>query len=358
MSNEKTRFIKLNKNLKHENSGIFAKDSVLEVIAGATKFALPQVIAINAKDESGLPYPTDDFNLYTLAFKEEDVTEVTDKTAMKKVSYQIPFGFGWGEDDGQNLDLGLEDKYAEKDYTIDRDGNIEIKAGLQKTADVGKNMLTDSNENISTEFAEKVEGQDDPSYSEPWTADEKTMPATSPILGELTGKARELFHKINSTEPNNLLPSKEDTSINYNTAVDGSGTVTDVYKEDTKEMPWKDENLGKVSNQIKTAEEKVIKNMPSDGNAGGDNLDDYSKEGNVEEGAKDEFRPKEAGKTKLANLADQSIVDYESTQPMSIDNVDDIDDDDDWGNAEDLGLTPEQEQEALSSHGYDNPIGH
>jgi len=351
MSNEKTRFIKLNKNLKHENSGIFAKDSVLEVIAGATKFALPQVIAINAKDESGLPYPTDDFNLYTLAFKEEDVTDVT---AMKKVSYQIPFGFGWGEDDGQALDLGLEDKYAEKDYTIDRDGNIEIKAGLQKTADVGANMLTDSNENISTEFAEKVEGQDDPSYSEPWTADEKAMPAQSPILGELTGKARELFHKINGTEPNNLLPSKEDTSIDYNTAVDGSGTVTDVYKEDTKEMPWKDENLGKVSNQIKTAEEKVIKNMPSDGSAGGDNLDDYSIEGNVEEGKKDEFRPKEAGKAKLAGLEDQKLIDRDSMLP----NAGDPTDDDFDISAEDLGLTPEQEQEALSSHGYDNPIGH
>jgi hypothetical protein len=355
MANEKTRFIKLNKNLKHENNGIFAKDSVLEVIAGATKFALPQVVAINAKDESGLPYPTDDFNLYSLAFKEEDVTTVE---AMKKVSYSIPFGFGFGEDDGETLDLGLEDKYAEKDYTIDRDGNIEVKAGLKKEAEVGSNMLTDSNDKISTEFAEKVEGQDDPSYSEPWTADEKAMPAQSPILGELTAKAKELFKIVSGTEPNNLLPNNEDTSIDYNTAVDGSGTVSDPYKEDTKEMPWKDENLGQVSAQLKNAlgevGETVIKSMPSDGSAGGDNLDDYSIEGNVEEGNKDEFRPKEAGKAKLAGLEDQKMLDRDSMLP----NAGDPTDDDFDISAEDLGLTPEQEQEALSSHGYDNPIGH
>lgn len=353
MSETKSKFIKISKQVKSECGNIFDKDSELHMIVEATKYAPAEFLVVNAKDEDGLPYPIDNSRLYSIAIKKEDYKEIE---AIQKTAEAMPWGFFHGDDDGTPLDLGLEDRYAEKDYTIDRDGNIQVKAGLEKKADVGANMLTDSNDKISTNFAEKVEGQDDPSVSEPWTADESNKDATAPILGELTGsiaKIKALRKTLSGTEDNNQTGKTEEISIDFNTSVDGSGSVTNPYKADEKEMPWKDENLGQVSAQLKDAlGEEVIKSMPSDGSAGGDNLDDYSIEGNVEEGKKDEFRPKEAGKEKTANHLNQVMRDQESASPLAIDTVDD--DDDFPLSGDDLGLSSEDQEIALK--GIDNNI--
>lgn len=266
---EETKFIKLNKDVTSEEKLIFAKDSTLKMLVEPSKSnPLAQCLAISAKDEINLPYPTDNDRIYSIALKKEDYTETE---PMEKVSYSIPFGLtNWGlEDDKETMDLGLDDAYAQKDYKIDGDGNILTKeeqlqkqASLEKKSDVGSNQLTDSNENISTAFENKVEGQDDPSYSEPWTADESEKPATPPILGELTGqltKVKNLFKEtFAGMEDNNLTETNKDITTDFDTTVGGAGEVKDVYKEDTKEMPWKDENLGQTSAQKKTAVEGNI----------------------------------------------------------------------------------------------------
>lgn len=245
-----TKFIKMNKAVVAEDKNIFAKDSVGQVIVEPTSYSpYTEVIAIKATDEEGLPYPTDNSRLYAFAFKEGDYTEVA---PMEKISYAIPFGFTHFDDEGEALDLGLEDAYAQKDYSIDKDGNIITKTEqLKKTAELESHI--GDKDTVGEAFKEKVEGQDDPSYSEPWTANEKEMPATAPILGELTAKAKELQKKLAEMMPDNLTPNKDDITTDFDSSVGGAGEVKDIYKADEKEEPWKDEHLGETSAKKKTA---------------------------------------------------------------------------------------------------------
>lgn len=382
MANEQI-FIKLKTAKKAECGNPFAVDSTFQAMVKASKYNPEwELLPMDAKDLQGRPYDGGIGKLYSFILKDGEY-EVVKQASMKRVAWGFPNSNI--EDDNEPLDLGLNDVYSEKEYLIDRDGFVTSKtAGKEeeekeddkemdgdcegkekeaskKTAESQPNMLTDSKDNISTKFDGKPAGADDPAVSDSsYKADESEKPATFPILGtqaksfvkDVNTKTAEIRKKLGITEPNNQTDAN-DISIDFNTAVDGSGTVDKgAYSADESEKPWKDENLGQVSaNQKKTAEEKVIKAMPADGNSGGSNLDDFSIDNNVEEGSKDEFRPKEA-KNKTANTGINMPVGNEHLREDVSNAVDPMpNDENDWLDEGALGLTDKEKEEAY--HGLD-----
>jgi len=117
-----------------------------------------------------------------------------------------------------------------------------------------------------------------------------------------------------ASEDNNLTQKDEDTSMDFDKATDGAGTVDKgTYKADEKPDYAKPPILGplaklkadikKIQIRLKKAQEFNVP-MPSDGDSGGDNLTDFELDDQVDnEGSNDENRLAEAKKRLAKRIA-------------------------------------------------------
>lgn len=108
------------------------------------------------------------------------------------------------------------------------------------------NSLTENDDEITTDFSDKVDGQDEPGITDDYKEDSEEKPAEKPVLGplaKLNKKYRYLKRirsKIKTSEryENNLTESDDEGSTDYDPAIDGSGTIDkNTYTEDTKVKP-------------------------------------------------------------------------------------------------------------------------
>lgn len=301
------KFIKLSKDQKADSGDWFKKGSVVQILTNGTK-ANPSVdvIPMNAKDEDNLPYRAG-IDLFTFSnFNEKEHSQVK-PFEPKQAEFNYPGNVL--EDDGLSdaITIGLRDAYADKDYELDINGNVQKKAEMKRKAEAFNENVIDSG-NSTTDFSTTVEGEDDPGFNDNHKEDVSEKPTPAPMSGALAKKIRILKGRLKrASEENHLLDSDEDTSIDFDMSVDGEGTVTDNYKEDTSTKPTPVPMMGELAmlrKQLANLKRKLKKAEVSgdsftidnvtDGDSMGDNLDDYSWEGNVEEGANDEFNPKEA----------------------------------------------------------------
>lgn len=344
------KFIKLSIDKKATNGEIFAKGSEVQLLTESSKnnFEI-DFLPIDAYDNEGLPYLNgrDVFTFASLDSKE--YKEIEPKNA-NIITAGLPGSQLDDEEDNSYLSIALKDAFADKDFEMDMDGNIKKKSALE-------NALGDE---TTTKFDEKVEGQNDPGVTDNYKEDSNEKPAEKPILGPLAIKVKDLKKKLSNSEWNKMTDKDEDTSIDFDTSIDGSGEVDkSTYKEDTAEKPAQKPLLGDLAmlkkqynklvqlykkseeekkekedekmekeqqekkeaiKQLKSEYNKLVQlykksegnfevDIPSDGNAGGDNLDDFSIEDNVEEGSKDEFRPKESQKKKEELIKEEGFVD-------------------------------------------------
>lgn len=301
------KFIKLSKNIKADSGDIFKKGSIVQIVTNGTK-ANPSVdvIPMNAVDDDNLPY-RNGIDLFTFSnFKESEHSQVK-SFIPKTAEFNYPGNVLEDDDKTDGITIGLRDAYADKDYELDINGNVEKKASMQRKAEAFNENVIDSG-NSTTDFSTTVEGEDDPGFNDNHKEDVSEKPTPSPMAGALARKVRILKGRLKrASEENNLLPNDADTSIDFDMGVDGSGTVTDNYKEDTATKPTPAPMMGelaKLRKQMSNLKRKVkraevsgdsftIDNV-TDGDSMGDNLDDYSVEGDVEDGSNDEFSPKEA----------------------------------------------------------------
>ena len=301
------KFYKLSKNMKADSGDIFAKGSIVQILTNGTK-ANPSVdvVAKKAVDEENLPY-VNDFQIYTFShFNEKEHSQVK-PFETKQAEFNYPGNVLEDDDKTDGITIGLRDAYADKDYELDINGNVQKKAEMKRKAEAFNQNVGDTS---TTDFDASVEGQDDPGFNDNHKEDVSEHPTPAPLQGALSSKVKDLKRKNNvrkkASPENHLLPNDSDTSIDYDMGVDGSGTVTDNYKEDTATKPTPAPMLGelaklkrdiaKLKGKVKKAEvgdSFKIDNV-TDGDSMGDNLDDYSWEGAVDEGANDEFSPKEA----------------------------------------------------------------
>lgn len=342
------KFIKLSIDKKATNGEIFAKGSEVQLLTESSKnnFEI-DFLPIDAYDNEGLPYLNgrDVFTFASLDSKE--YKEIEPKNA-NIITAGLPGSQLDDEDDNSYLSIALKDAFADKDFEMDMDGNIKKKSALE-------NALGDE---TTTKFDEKVEGQNDPGVTDNYKEDSNEKPAEKPILGPLATKVKDLKKKLSNSEWNKMTDKDEDTSIDFDTSIDGSGEVDkSTYKEDTAEKPAQKPLLGDLAmlkkqynklvqlykkseeekkekeeekkekeqeekkeaiKQLKSEYNKLVRlykqsegnfevDIPSDGEKGGDDLDDFSISDSIEEG-KDEFRPKESQKKK------KSINDFNYTQ--------------------------------------------
>ena len=146
-----------------------------------------------------------------------------------------------------------------------------------------ENFLTSNDDDASIDFNTSIDGSgtvDKSTYS----ADESEKPTPAPMLGELAKLRKQnttLFKMVES-----LVKKSEDEK-------------DEKKKEDTKkEKEAIKKEIARLNKLIRKAEGEFKIDNVSDGDSMGDNLDDYSREGNIENGPDDEFSPKEASSKK------------------------------------------------------------
>lgn len=341
------KFIKLSIDKKATNGEIFAKGSEVQLLTELSKnnFEI-DFLPIDAYDNEGLPYLNgrDVFTFASLDSKE--YKEIEPKNA-NIITAGLPGSQLDDEEDNSYLSIALKDAFADKDFEMDMDGNIKKKSALE-------NALGDE---TTTKFDEKVEGQNDPGVTDNYKEDSNEKPAEKPILGPLAIKVKDLKKKLSNSEWNKMTDKDEDTSIDFDTSIDGSGEVDkSTYKEDTAEKPAQKPLLGDLAmlkkqynklvqlykkseeekkekedekmekeqqekkeaiKQLKSEYNKLVRlykqsegnfevDIPSDGEKGGDDLDDFAISDSIEEG-KDEFRPKEVNKKSLRRKSQKSV---------------------------------------------------
>ena len=304
------KFIKLSKDVKADNGDIFAKDSILEILSKASKYdKSTEVQPVTAKDEDNLPYNNDGREIYTLSnFNEKEHKQIPKPKNIEVIAFGSPGMFEPDDESEDGLSAGLIDTFAEKDYQVDTNGIVK------KKADIGDNMLSED-ANISTDFSESVEGGDDPGTTDNYTEDTSTHETTKPLAGPLAMVRKlNILKKKMASEDNNLTQKDEDTSMDFDKATDGAGTVDKgTYKADEKPDYAKPPILGplaklksdikKIQIRLKKAQEFNVP-MPSDGDSGGDNLTDFELDDQVDnEGSNDENRLAEAKKRLAKRIA-------------------------------------------------------
>lgn len=223
------------------NNQTFAENSVLMV--HGEKEGCKLVTPINARDNNGLPYQPYKGSYMIKEFGKEG-QDWEKSSPVKGVSIATKFPTDQIQEDPLVI-MALEDIYSEKPYTLDGDGLVHKTSSLEKVAE--GNKLTDTDDKITTDFNANVGGKDDPGYTDNYKEDTSEKNATAPILGPLAKKMNDI-RKFCEVQDNNLTPSKENISTDFNTSINGSGTIDKgTYKEDVSEKPWKDENLGITS---------------------------------------------------------------------------------------------------------------
>lgn len=274
--------VKLNKNISDKKGNIFAKGSVVEFMTKVSKEGLVQTMPVDAVDEQGLPYIQAGMNtIYELEVTASDYTQLENQVELKKMSFNYPNSY-FEMDEDDTITASLEDLYAEKDYKLNADGVVTKKAEMDKTEEMDKeemmkeeemdkkegygektsmkkesaeeNMLVGDSDKITTDFDASVDGSDNPidesMRNDIANPDEKEKPFDA-MGGEnaINASLKKLqdLKKLLSKEQNYLTKSNEDTSIDYNPAIEGSGMIDkSTYSADEKEMQWDDEYLGKV----------------------------------------------------------------------------------------------------------------
>jgi len=305
------KFIKLSKNVKADSGDWFKAGSVVQIVTNGTK-ANPSVDVIpkRAMDEENLPY-VNDMEIFTFSNFNEKEHSTVKPFETKQAEFNYPGNVLEDDDKTDGITIGLRDAYADKDYELDINGNVAKKAEMQKQAEAFNNNVGDV---TTTDFDSSIEGQDDPGFNDNHKEDVSEKPTPAPMSGALSSKVKSLRTKMkggvtkkSEALNNNLLSNDDDTSIDFDLSVDGEGTVTDNYKEDTKTKPTPKPLLGplailkrdlaRLKAKVKKAEvgDKFKIDNVTDGDSMGDDLSDYEWEQNIEDsGTQNEFSPKEA----------------------------------------------------------------
>lgn len=315
------KYQKLSKNVKADSGDIFKKGSVIQILAtGSKNNPSYEIMPIDAYDEENLPF-LNGTSLYTFSNYKESEHEYTKPLDAVIADYGYPGMAIENENDDDGITIGLRDAYADKDYELTLDGNVKKKAVMNKVAESFNNNLSESDK-ITTDFDSSVDGEDEPGTTDNYKEDVAEKPTPAPMSGSLAIKVKNLKRKV-ASEENKLTANDDDASIDYDRSIDGSDTVDkSTYKADESEKPTPAPLLGelamlkkeikKLVNKVKRAEASdsfKIDNV-TDGDSGGDNLDDFSLEGNVEEGSNDTFRPKEvkSKKKKLKKTSNEQSL--------------------------------------------------
>lgn len=233
------KYIKLKVDKLGTSGDFFKKGSVLQLITEASKEGDPQeCIPIDAYDETNFSY-LNGREVYSIKLNDNEFTVVA-KQEPRIITSSIP---GLYLDDEEKKDdyitLALKDAFEDKDFMLDVNGSIKKKAGFE-------NNLTEKDDEITTDFSDDVDGQDEPGVTDNYKDDSEEKPAEKPLLGplaKLNKKYRYLKYirsKIKTSEryENNLTENDDDNSTDYDPKVDGSGTINkNTYTEDTKEKP-------------------------------------------------------------------------------------------------------------------------
>ena len=232
-------YIKLKVDKLGTNGDFFKKGSVLQLITEASKTGDPQeFIPIDAYDETNFSY-LNGREVYSMKLNKDEYRVVT-KQEPRIITSSIP---GLFMDDEEKKDdyitLALKDAFEDKDFMVDINGTIQKKSAFM-------NSLTENDDEITTDFSDKVDGQDEPGITDDYKEDSEEKPAEKPVLGplaKLNKKYRYLKRirsKIKTSEryENNLTESDDEGSTDYDPAIDGSGTIDkNTYTEDTKVKP-------------------------------------------------------------------------------------------------------------------------
>lgn len=359
------KFIKLSIDKKATNGEIFAKGSEVQLLTESSKnnFEI-DFLPIDAYDNDGLPYLNgrDVFTFASLDSKE--YKEIEPKNA-NIITAGLPGSQLDDEDDNSYLSIALKDAFADKDFEMDMDGNIKKKSALEnalgdetttkfdekvegqndpgvtdnykedsnekpaekpilgplaiKVKDLKKklsnsewNKMTDKDEDTSIDFDTSIDGSgevDKSTYKE----DTAEKPAQKPLLGDLA-MLKKQYNKLVQ------LYKKSEENSNRNADQEADEMEDDEkLKELEKDEEISEQEKKEAIKQLKSEYNKLVRlykqsegnfevDIPSDGEKGGDDLDDFAISDSIEEG-KDEFRPKESQKKKEELIKEEGFVD-------------------------------------------------
>lgn len=206
---------------KKSDDGYFFKAGSIGQVVGGTLGKDIDFMPVKAWDEKGLPYHAiNEVKFYAFALKEGEYEANVPMPSIEKYALNYPGSNMEKTDEFDAVTAILDDVYSDKDYKVDKDGNISKKAGLKYAFE---NHQTPSNDKITTDFpGDNVAGENDPGIKDNYKEDVAEKPAEKPILGPLTGKVEAIFKILGTTYPNNL---GKNVSQSYDGAVGGSGTV-------------------------------------------------------------------------------------------------------------------------------------
>ena len=239
-------YIKLSRTKKSESGCFFKKDSILEILS-SYKNGDYDVIAIKAVDEENLPYDGDQ-EVYSMKLDKADFVEVKESDFTLDSIYSAYPGSVIEEDD-DNILPQLAAMYDEKDYSVDNDGLVTKRSGLNKEAEGETNKLVDGADKISQDDSLAVDGQDDPGISDPYVENTAEKPSTelwpNPLAKKIQYKIKSLKKRL--AEANNIS-DKDKISQDDNMAIEGSDTIKkDTYKADESVKEWNDKFLGNTN---------------------------------------------------------------------------------------------------------------
>lgn len=255
--------IKLKKLVKDEQGNYFKAGSIMQIMTEASKnYPYYDLYPVKAIDEENLPYPVGN-KLYTVALKADEYEKQSTDTPIEKISFSIG---GLIEDEDKVESMSLKAMFEDSNLEWNMDGEVKKKSekeddkiekeeckdvdttGKKKTAETQENTLTESKDDITTDFDPSIDGSG--TVTDCYKADEKEMPATPPLMGKINmmeKKVADLKKEIKAViEDNRLTESKDDITTDFDASVGGSGTVTDCYTEKQDNNEAKPPILGEL----------------------------------------------------------------------------------------------------------------